>query len=339
MNRALLLLGLLAFNVYAADEVPLSEYIDQQQEGRFLDTSEIPSSSMADVQEKTLSEFIDSQGFDDTPIETDQLPSDSEILQDTDEIDLDNEFVNNLEYQDERDQSEYEQQANHDAEANSCPRSSEEETVCANVICDFGLTMGEWSSACTQHKLDLMLLKMRTPPWEDLPTCKMLDGACRVIGEAFAQEADGDFCNKISDPKERHACKVGLEASEEEGASAYVEKHGGDTTALDALEFEETEEEHKNQSPLVQFDQRYANEERLLKHNGGRSAQNLSSYLENRNPSLARVLIQQGVLQVRCTEVELDEFYNCNQYPDLPPQCWSAPDHESVVQCLHKLDR
>ena len=318
MNRAFLCLVFLTFNIFAADEIPLSEYIDQQQEGRLLDTSEIPSSSMADVQEKTLSDFIDSQGFDSTPIETDQLPSESERLQDTDEIDLEQEFISNLEYQNDADQSEFEQQANHDAETNSCPRSSEEETVCANVICDFGLAMGEWSSACTKHKLDLMLLQMRTPPWEDLPTCKMLDGACRVVGEAFAQEADSDFCDKIVDAKERHACKVGLETSEEEGASAYLEKHGGDTTALEALEFEETEGEHSNTSSLVQFDQRYAQEKRLLQRNGGRSAQDLSSYLENRSPSLARELIQQGILQSRCTDVALNEFYNCNQYPDLP---------------------
>ena len=332
-------LVLVAFNACAADDIPLSEYIDQQRDGRLLETDEIPSSSMADVREKTLSDFIDSQGFDNTVIEIDQLPSESEYLQDTDAVGLEHDLVNNTEYQDNRDQSVFERQANHDAEENSCHRSRAEKTVCANLICNFGFAQGKWSSACTQHKLDLIFLQARTPPWEDLPTCKMLDGLCRVVGQASARRADSDFCKNISDSKERHACMVGLETSEEEGASVYIEKHGGDTTALQSLEFEQTEEEREYSSSLIDIDQRYAQEEQLLRSNGGQSAQELSTYLENRSPSLARELIQSGILQSRCINVPLNEFYNCNQYPDVPEQCWSAPDHASVVQCLSKLEQ
>lgn len=344
VRRMFAIICLMPVSLWSADEVPLVELIDantHQQESEAQNTS----ASMINVQGQTLAELIESQALENSTVEASDLSVHN--LLEVNEIDLNQSVVNTISYEDERDPAAFQQQASQDSERNSCKKSDDEKTVCANIVCDYGVTRGEWSSACTKHKLDLMLLNIQTPPWEDIPKCTMVSEICNKIGRASTREVDNSFCDSISDLKKRHACFLGREIGEKESAAQYIERHQVDISTLESIEFEEVEEiqntqDHSDSFLATYVDSRFANDDDLFQSNGDSiPAQILGAYLQNRHnstavASLRQRLIRSGVMQEQCADVDHHQFYNCNQFHDLPRQCWSAPNNESIVECVRE---
>ena len=341
--RAILALTILCSQaLWAADEIPLSEFISLSQP-QLLDTSEMPVTSMIDVKEQTLSELIKNQEGSAAVHEIDDLLTES--LSETSEIGFTQHFINSVSYEDDHDEAEHKKQANQDAKQNSCDKGDDENTVCANIICDFGSLMGKWSSECTQHKLDLVRLKALTPPWKKLPKCKMVDESCNDAGRASKKEVDNNFCDSITDLEKRHACLLGVEIGEEKTAAQYIERNNGDVSTLDVIEFDLIEgevQDHSNSFLVLHVDARFSHDDDLYKNNGGYvPAERLSDYLENRHnltvaSSIRQQLIDSDIMRSECADVTVDKFYNCNQFSNIPQRCWSAPNNESIAECVRE---
>jgi len=330
----------------STDNLSLSAYISQS-EHQLLDTDDIENHAMVETAEQSLTALIESQGFDAQAHETESLPV-LELL-DVDSINLEHSFINTMTAQG-QDSADFADQARADADNNNCGQSDDETTVCTNIMCTFGIVYGEWSQECTDNVLDMVLLRATTPPWDSLPTCKMVDELCNQVGRASRREASKDFCHGLSTEK-RHSCLLGLEIGEEEAAIDYIERNNGDEELLETAQFErphqsdEVQQETQDYSTsflAVHVDPRYAQDETLFEDNGNYvPGQRLGQYLEARESgrSVLRVrqqLIRSGELRAVCADVPVDQFYNCNQFPDLPEQCWLEPNHESIVECLRQ---
>ena len=330
----------------SADEISLSDFIDQGEQ-RLLEADEIDNISMVETTEQSLTVLIESQGFDAQVHETESLPM-SELV-DVDEIDLEHSFINTITSEG-QDSADFADQARSDAATNNCGQDDDENTVCASVVCNFGLAFGEWSSECTDNVLDMALLRISTPPWESLPQCLMVDEHCNSAGRASRDEVTKDFCLDLPADK-RHSCLLGLEVGEEEAAIEYIERNNGDPELLEMAQFErpqrtdETAQEtqdYSNSFLATHVDSRYAQEESLFEGNGDNTpGQRLGQYLEARESGRSvsgsqQQLIRSGELRAECADVAIEQFYNCNQFPDLPEQCWSAPHHESIIECLRE---
>lgn len=310
-------------------------------------------------EEKSLSELIDSENLNsneildssDITVESTELSTDD--LQQAEEVELLQEFDNDIVYEDTKNSSEFQGQASSDARKNSCNKSSKENTVCANIMCDFGLLLGEWSSECTDWKKKLILLKAKTPPWKSLPNCVMVDENCNREGRASKKSADKDFCNEIEDLEKRHTCLLALEVDEKDQAADYIVRNGVDETALEQIAFDETESsELANNFLIASVDPRFARDEELFEtytyydsddeHESSFVPINyLNYYMENRGDSgrvwhVRNELIKSGIMRSVCADVAFDEFYNCNRFPYLPQQCWSAPNNESIAECVRE---
>lgn len=99
---------------------------------------------------------------------------------------------------------------------NGCPVPSDEKLVCAVVMCDFGLIMGEWSSECTQYKRDFAIYLATLGPFDRPPKCKMRDENCNKTGKAKKAAVDEKFCTSLSTPEAVNACLAGKKAIDED---------------------------------------------------------------------------------------------------------------------------
>lgn len=79
--------------------------------------------------------------------------------------------------------TDFEKEADNQVKAHSCPMKSDERLICANVMCDFGLIMGEWSSECTQYKKDLAIYLATLGFWDKPPKCWGRDSGCKKDGK------------------------------------------------------------------------------------------------------------------------------------------------------------
>lgn len=345
MKRIFVCIVLLSGLVTAAEEVTLSEYIDQFDQ-HLNDVIDVQLDSLVQTSGQSLSELIDGQDFEAIVYDVDSLTTSD--LADVAEITLEHSFINTMAYEG-RDRSEFAHQASTNAKTNSCNQSKDENTVCTSVVCAFGLAFGEWSSECTENVLDMALLRVKTPPWESLPQCFMVDEHCSKAGKASPRALDNDFCDELESAEKRHACLLGLEISDEEKALAYIERNNGDAELLELTEFErpqrtdEVEQEPQDYSSTflaTQVDPRYAQEHELFEPNGADGPGHaLGHYIAARDNGVfvgntRRELIQSGALRAVCADVPVEQFYNCNQFPDLPEQCWSSKNHESIVECV-----
>lgn len=319
-------------------------------------------------EEKSLSDLIDSNH-----VSNDGLVDASDIntgeLLDTDDITLHHQAGDEGEFEarvEAMEASLFEGQAHEDANKNSCNKGRDEKIVCANIMCDFGLIMGEWPGECTDYKLKLAEVVAKTPPWKSLPKCFFVNKSCKNSGRAKEAKADEEYCNQMSDLAERHQCLLALDMTNERGATDYIERNGGSTDGISDIEFVEGNPAEVGTDFLVNHvDPRFNFEHELTRNytewykkcskfgfkfncrwrerdTGIQPMAELNFYLEHRDdPAYAsqvrqkrELLISKGTMLEHCANVPFDQFFNCNFYPDLPKQCWSAPSHEAIAECV-----
>ncbi len=317
-------------------------------------------------EEKSLSDLIDANHVSDNGlIEAEDLSTDE--LLNTGDITLLNEVGDEGEYEIRVEALEselFEGEAREDAKNNSCKKGGKEKVVCANIMCDFGLILGEWSSECTDYKLKLAEAIATTPPWKSLPSCILVDKSCKKSGKAKKADADEDYCNKMADLSERHQCLMALDMTNKKGATEFIERNGGNSDDVNGISFIDSDPEEIGTDFLVNaVDPRFNFEEELTQNytdkkkkcswgglkckwrdvdTGIQPMAELNFYLEHRDdPSYANqvqerreLLISRGTMLEHCASVSFDEFFNCNFYPDLPQQCWTAPNHEAIAECV-----
>ncbi len=312
----------------------------------------------------TLEDMVKEQ---EDSIQKEEKLSDSYLV-DPDSVYLEHETGDEIEFENNLEASQFEDQAKQDAKNNGCSQSRNEKIVCANIMCDFGLLLGEWPSECLDYKLKLAEAIAKTPPWKSLPSCFFVDSSCKKSGKASDTKADEDYCNKLSDLAERHQCLMALELGTKGGAVQFTEENGGDVSKLDDVDFTEDDrttisDEYliANVDPRFEFDTHLEDTywERYKKCKYGKyrckwkwrdtgisPSVELSFYLEHRDdPSYYNAvkekeafLISKGTLQRQCIGVPNEQFYNCNFYPELPPQCWEAPSHQAIAECVNDLE-
>ena len=296
-------------------------------------------------------------GLADDLIPLSDLASGREVLSVDDlmaveDIELSHEYDNPILYEDSTDKDGFKAQASRDASINSCNKSSKENVICANIMCDFGLLLGEWSDECTDWKLKLALLKASTPPWKSLPRCVTVDSSCKNQGLGHASSLDEAQCLKFSDIEKRHTCLLALELDDKDRASDFVERHDTDVQSLEALEFDDSESIEVDPDFLIDHvDARFIDAQELYKpftyYGYDRDvtfipAAYLSYYLRHRDDpgmvyTVKSVLIKSGVMPSVCSSVAYDQFYNCTQFPDLSPECWSERNHEAIFYCERRI--
>ena len=93
------------------------------------------------------------------------------------------------------------QNASNEAKNHGCPVSEAEEVVCGNIMCDFGLLMGEYPDRCWDYKAKLIVLKAKLLPWEKLPRCFKRDENCNKTGRAGKEQMDTSYCMDNTDNK------------------------------------------------------------------------------------------------------------------------------------------
>lgn len=321
-------------------------------------------------EEKSLSDLIDANHVSDNGLVDASDINTGELL-DTDDITLQHKAGDEGEFEarvEAMEASLFEGQAKNDAEKNGCKQNRFEKVVCANIMCDFGLIMGEWPGECTDYKLKLIEEMAKLMPWEDPPNCIRRDKDCNNKGKAGKAEADEDFCNQMADLSERHQCLMALDMSNERGATEYIERNGGSTDGIEDIEFVDENPAEVGTDFLVNnVDPRFNFEEELT-HNyhdryrkcnslgfncgwrwrdtGIQPMAELNFYLEHRDdPAYASqvqqkrdLLISRGTMLEHCANVPFDQFFNCNFYPDLPQQCWTAPNHEAIAECVESQE-
>jgi len=257
-------------------------------------------------------------------------------------------------------------QAHQDANDNGCDSSKKENIVCANIMCDFGLIMGEWPSECTDYKLKLAIEKAKLPPWKKLPKCFMKDTSCKKSGRARKSEVTRENCDDLPTASERHGCRLSLELDEQEGAEEYLTDNGADADVLDDVEFREVEEQEETFGDftylITNVDERFEEEVDLdtniivsngyfigrgnyFRNNSGiNGIDHLTFYLENRDdPTMTeevedarRLLVEGEVMRDECANIAFNEFYNCNFYPDLPQECWGETAEDQIAICARQ---
>jgi len=79
--------------------------------------------------------------------------------------------------------ADFESDAKQKSKDHSCPMKSDEKLICANVMCDFGLIMGEWSDECKQYKKDLAIYLATLGFWDKPPKCFARDSTCKKDGK------------------------------------------------------------------------------------------------------------------------------------------------------------
>lgn len=317
-------------------------------------------------EEKSLSDLIDANHINDNNlIEAEDLSTDK--LLNTGDITLLNDVGDEGEYEIRVDVLEselFEDEAREDAENNSCKKGGTEKVVCANIMCDFGLILGEWSSECTDYKLKLAEAIATTPPWESLPSCILVDKSCKESGKAEKANADEDYCNKMADLSERHQCLMALDLTNKKGATEFIVRNGGNSDDVNGISFLDSDPEEIGTDFLVNsVDPRFNFEEELTENytdryrkcnslgfncgwrdrdTGIQPMTELNFFLEHRDdPAYASevqekrdILVSRGTMLEQCENVSFSEFFNCNFYPDLPQQCWTAPNHEAIAECV-----
>lgn len=319
-------------------------------------------------EEKSLIDLVNENTYlENEIIDTSQLNTGD--LVDTDSIHLQNEVGDEGEFEarvEAMEASLFEDQANSDAEKNGCDQNSFEKIVCANIMCDFGLIKGEWPGECTDYKLKLAKKMLTLMPWEDPPNCIKRDKDCNDAGKANKSTADENYCNQMSNLSERHKCLMALDMNNKKGATEYVERNGGDASILNDVEFIDAEPAEIGSEFLVNIvDPRFNFEEELTynymerykkcskfgfkfncrwreRDTGIQPMAELNYYLEHRdNPTYStqviqkrELLISKGTMLEHCANVPFNQFFNCNFYPALPQQCWSAPNHEEIAKCV-----
>ena len=92
---------------------------------------------------------------------------------------------------------------------NSCEMSNKEVSVCAVIVCDFGLLFGEWSSECTDHKWKL--IRWASNPFSSLPKCFDRDSNCERNGAGRSAEISQDDCDLMHTDIERETCELALD--------------------------------------------------------------------------------------------------------------------------------
>lgn len=97
------------------------------------------------------------------------------------------------------------------ADPNGCPVPSAEKLVCAVVMCDFGLVMGEWSSECTEYKKDFAIYLATLGPFDKPPRCKMRDENCKKVGTAKKASLDASKCDELETVEAQTACKAAVQ--------------------------------------------------------------------------------------------------------------------------------
>lgn len=75
-----------------------------------------------------------------------------------------------------------------------CPVGRAEKIVCAAVMCDFGLIMGEWPSECNQVKVDLAVYLATLGFWDKPARCFNRDQDCKKDGKAKKANATPAMC-------------------------------------------------------------------------------------------------------------------------------------------------
>lgn len=330
MKNLFLLLSLSTFSAFAADQITVSDYIDNDLE--LIEASEL----------------------------------DRGALLDTDSINL-NDMPPAPEYEaPEIDQASFESAANENAQNNNCGTSKKEDIVCANIMCDFGALMGEWPSECTDYKLKLAVEKAKLPPFKKMPKCFMRDKSCARGGRANKNAINEDTCNSMALASERHACLLGLELNEQEGAEKYLANNDASDSDLSAVPFRQAPASESAEDGEAEFlttfvDERFSDREDaeltyqvrgawFFKRDigtGESEMDTLNYFLEFRdNPEkqaevgeAKALLIKTGALLEQCSNVPYNEFYNCNYYPDLPRACWTLTSHSDIALCAsdHEL--
>ena len=104
-----------------------------------------------------------------------------------------------------------------------CPIKSDEKLVCAVVMCDFGLIMGEWSSECTQHKKDFAIYLATLGFWDKPPKCMMRDENCNKDGKAKKAELSPKDCEKFDTEIQQKACLDGIALNDNEEETPTLE--------------------------------------------------------------------------------------------------------------------
>lgn len=326
MRLYLYFLAFFSVLAHAGDEIPVEELIDTK---TIMDSYEFESTDAVDYQHSA------------------------------DDVDL------AIKTYEEINSEDYEDQAVDDAEKNSCDQGRHERIVCANIMCGFGAGMGEWPSECTDYKRLLIEVLATYPPWKSPPKCFMRDKDCNKSGRAKEADADEEFCMSMSDNKERHQCMMALETTTQEGAEDYVQRNGGYSEGLEDIEFIEKDPVDVATEFLLSVDERFAYRDDLVPNTSNfcdpyieydcvfstvepetSEMEKLSYFLENKDKPTMKdswemeetkhALIIEGTLTEKCIDVPLEEFYNCNFYPDLPQQCWAVKDHQSIVECIEE---
>ena len=95
-----------------------------------------------------------------------------------------------------------------------CHVPSAEKLVCAVVICDFGLIMGEWSSECTEYKKDFAFYLATLGPFDKPPKCKMRDENCNKVGTARKASLDISKCDGLESIEAQSACRSAVQKND-----------------------------------------------------------------------------------------------------------------------------
>jgi hypothetical protein len=111
-------------------------------------------------------------------------------------------------------------------ESQGCPVASDEKLVCANVMCDFGSIMGEWSPECTQYKKDMAIYLAKLGFWKKPAKCMTRDEHCNKTGKAKKAAVDQSYCDSLASETDKKACLDGIKITENDGATPTLEYCG-----------------------------------------------------------------------------------------------------------------
>lgn len=95
-----------------------------------------------------------------------------------------------------------------DIHSHECPIPSAEKLVCAVIMCDFGLVLGQWSSDCTQYKKSFAIYLATLGFWSKPPSCKGRDQNCNSTGKASKAAPPANICDDLTGAQ-KTACQKG----------------------------------------------------------------------------------------------------------------------------------
>ncbi len=90
-----------------------------------------------------------------------------------------------------------------------CPMSSDEELVCAVVLCNpIGLAIAASRSECLEVNRRFAWYLATLGFWSKPPKCKMRDMNCNKVGKASNAEIDPGYCDELDKETEQNSCRA-----------------------------------------------------------------------------------------------------------------------------------